>query len=192
MVVAARDVALSQDPGALASVGIIEARPGAVNTVPGSASLRLDLRAPTDAQADELEAAVRARCEAIATGDGSAGRLDKVRMEWRVDSVSAATQFHPDCIGCVERAAAEVCGGETRQDAEGGSLRNWTRMRSGAGHDSVYTSQRVPTSMIFVPCRDGVSHNPEEFCREEDCRRGAEVLMNAVVGYDLLRKERGD
>ena len=41
-------------------------------------------------------------------------------------------------------------------------------MISGAGHDSVFTSKRVPTSMIFVPCLDGISHNPAEYCSPED------------------------
>lgn len=55
------------------------------------------------------------------------------------------------------------------------------------GHDSVFTSRRVPTSMIFVPCKDGVSHHPEEYCAPEDCRNGAQVLMGAILRYDQLR-----
>ncbi len=60
-------------------------------------------------------------------------------------------------------------------------------MTSGAGHDSVYASRRCPTSMIFVPCRNGVSHNPEEYASPEDCAIGAEVLCQSVVRYDRMR-----
>lgn len=49
------------------------------------------------------------------------------------------------------------------------------------------TSKRVPTSMIFVPCKDGVSHNPMEYCAPEDCEIGAQVLLEAVLRYDGLR-----
>jgi len=62
-------------------------------------------------------------------------------------------------------------------------------MTSGAGHDSVYTSRHAPTSMIFVPCRDGVSHNPAEYCSPEDCGNGAQVLFGAMLRYDRLRAE---
>lgn len=57
-------------------------------------------------------------------------------------------------------------------------------MTSGAGHDSVYTSKRCPTSMIFVPSRNGISHHPEEWTSPEDCALGAEVLCQSVLRYD--------
>ena len=56
--------------------------------------------------------------------------------------------------------------------------------------DSVFCSKVAPTSMIFVPCRDGVSHNPAEYCSPEDCTNGAQVLMGAVLRYDVLRAQR--
>lgn len=46
-------------------------------------------------------------------------------------------------------------------------------------------------SRIFVPCRDGVSHNPAEYCSPEDCGNGAQVLLGAMLRYDRLRAERG-
>lgn len=45
-------------------------------------------------------------------------------------------------------------------------------------------------SRIFVPCRDGVSHNPAEYCSKEDCGNGAQVLLGAMLRYDRLRAER--
>lgn len=58
---------------------------------------------------------------------------------------------------------------------------------SGAGHDSVFTSKRVPTSMIFVPCKDGLSHHPEEYCSADDCATGASVILQSVIRYDRKR-----
>ncbi|KAK1961557.1 Zn-dependent exopeptidase [Colletotrichum sublineola] len=66
----------------------------------------------------------------------------------------------------------------------------WLPLTSGAGHDSVYTSKRCQTTMIFVPCKDGVSHHPEEYCSPEDCANGAQTLLEAVLGYDQLRASR--
>jgi acetylornithine deacetylase/succinyl-diaminopimelate desuccinylase-like protein len=57
-----------------------------------------------------------------------------------------------------------------------------------AGHDSVHTSTRVPTAMIFVPCREGLTHNPAEYSSPEDCANGAQVLLGSVLRFDQLRR----
>ena len=57
-------------------------------------------------------------------------------------------------------------------------------MVSGAGHDSVYVSRVAPTAMIFIPCRDGLSHNEAEFAAPEDIHAGADVLLNTVLALD--------
>ncbi len=54
-------------------------------------------------------------------------------------------------------------------------------MMSGAGHDAVYVSRVAPTAMIFVPCRDGISHNEAEYATPEHCAAGAQVLCDAIV-----------
>ena len=63
-------------------------------------------------------------------------------------------------------------------------------MQSGAGHDSCQVSTRVPTSMIFVPSKDGLSHNYREHTSPEDVESGLEVLLGAVINHDTLRAER--
>lgn len=60
------------------------------------------------------------------------------------------------------------------------------------GHDSVFTSRRCPTSMIFVPCARGVSHHPAEYCAPEDCANGAQVLMDSVLRFDGLRRRAAE
>jgi acetylornithine deacetylase/succinyl-diaminopimelate desuccinylase-like protein len=54
-------------------------------------------------------------------------------------------------------------------------------MTSGAGHDAGYLAMRVPAAMIFVACRDGVSHHPDEFARPEDAAAGTDTLLAAVL-----------
>jgi N-carbamoyl-L-amino-acid hydrolase len=61
---------------------------------------------------------------------------------------------------------------------------------SGAGHDAAYIARVAPTAMIFVPCRDGISHNEAEYSSPEQCARGAQVLLQAVLNYDRYLAER--
>ena len=176
--------------GALASTGILTLKPGSTNTVPGTVKFSLDIRAPKDETVEEVEKACKEAFEKIAKGenvdglnDGCAESDRHCNVNWKTDSVSPAINFHEDCIRCVGDAAGDLFGDEVESMTK--------PMVSGAGHDSVYTSKRVPTCMIFIPCRDGVSHNPAEYSTPEDCAIGAQILTGAVVHYDRLRAERG-
>lgn len=174
MMVRARQIAASH--GCLASVGIVDVQPGSVNTVPGRVSFSLDLRGPQSDRVVAVEAELRAEFDAIAAEEGS--RIGKpCRVDWSLDFDSPAVSFDNDCIACVQQAADAVV-------ADPSLVRS---IMSGAGHDSVFTSKRVPTSMIFVPCRDGLSHHPEEFSSPDDCATGASVILQAVVRYDRKR-----
>lgn len=181
---------------ALASTGILNLKPGSTNTVPGFVQFSLDVRAPRDETVEAVEAECQSAFDAIAAGKDVEGISDgcvpsslHCTVEWRTDFVSPATNFHDDCIECVTNAGRDLFG-DAEVDGDG-NLGSWGKMMtSGAGHDSVYTSKRVPTSMIFAPCRDGVSHNPKEFSSPEDCANGAQVLMGAVLQFDRLRAER--
>ncbi|KAI0830401.1 amidase [Hypoxylon sp. FL0890] len=171
---------------AVASTGILTLSPGSTNTIPGHVSFTLDIRAPADATVDAMEADLKRDFAALAAGKDIDGLLahstpgKPLNVEWRTDFDSPATVFHPDCIAAV-RASAEAVTGSSSLVRD---------MTSGAGHDSVYTSRRCPTSMIFVPSKNGVSHNPEEYTSPEDCTIGAEVLMQSVLRYDRLRSNR--
>lgn len=59
------------------------------------------------------------------------------------------------------------------------------RLHSGAGHDAAYIARIVPTSMILIPCRDGLSHNEAERSTKEQCHAGAQTLPNAVLNLDI-------
>jgi len=86
-------------------------------------------------------------------------------------------RFDADCVDAVRRAASD----------SGYSVRD---IVSGAGHDSAYVARVAPTAMIFVPCRDGISHNEAEFTSQEQCAMGAQVLLQAVLTYDRMLAER--
>ncbi|KAK3322834.1 hypothetical protein B0H66DRAFT_475021 [Apodospora peruviana] len=181
LLTAARMIAYSHEIAvrkyALASTGILSLSPGSVNTVPGKVTFSLDIRAPFDKTLDDIERTLfQFDFRQIVSSEYTKGR--ELSFTWTVDSVSPATRFQKSCIE-VAKSAAESLGKE--------SSRNVRVMTSGAGHDSVYTSRRCPTSMIFVRCRDGVSHNPEEYASPEDCATGAEVLLQSVLRYDRLR-----
>ncbi|KAK3056424.1 hypothetical protein LTR09_002931 [Extremus antarcticus] len=180
---------------ALASTGILTLRPGSTNTVPGFVQFSLDIRAPLDETVELVEKECRSAFTALAAGENAYGVNDQCHpsdrqcsVEWATDFVNPATHFHEDCVSCVQQAGSDLCGGG---EVSGKDIGAWGKlMTSGAGHDSVYTNKHCPTSMIFVPCRDGVSHNPAEYSSPEQCGDGANVLMGAVLRYDKLRGER--
>ncbi|KAF2765528.1 Zn-dependent exopeptidase [Teratosphaeria nubilosa] len=180
----------------LASTGILNLKPGSTNTVPGLVQFSLDIRSPLDETVDTVEAECKAAFSALAAGenvlsinDGCTPSSRSCTVDWQTDFVSPATHFHEDNINCVLEAGRDLCG---NAEVSGKDIGSWGKfMTSGAGHDSVYTNKRCPTSMIFVPCRDGVSHNPAEYSSPEACADGANVLLGAVLRYDRLRHARG-
>ena len=177
---------LATTNNALASTGILNLKPGSTNTVPGEVTFSVDIRAPKDQVVAKMLSLIKADFPKIAAGEDLAGLNEggtaslPCSVTITEDFDSPATTFHANCIDAVTRAAHRVLGPDSH------SLT--MEMTSGAGHDSVYTNNRCPTSMIFVPCREGVSHNPEEFCKEDDCAIGAEVLMHSVLRYDRMRE----
>lgn len=154
------------EPGvSLSTIGIFEAYPGSRNTVPESVRLSVDLRHPEPIGLDRLEGAFRASAAEIAAAHGVEIAISEV---WS----SSPVTFSP---GCVEAAQSAV-------EHLGYSHRS---MISGAGHDSVYISRVAPTGMIFIPCEDGISHNEAENITPAQAEAGANVLLHAVLAYDL-------
>jgi N-carbamoyl-L-amino-acid hydrolase len=150
-------------PHGRATIGEFQAYPGSRNTVPGRVRFTVDLRHPDGATMDAMDHALR---EAFAQAQGRhAGRIDcKVEQIWYAPPVA----FDAACIAAVRDAAL----------AQGLPARE---IVSGAGHDAVYMARVVPTAMIFVPCKDGISHNEAEYAAPEACTDGADVLLHAVL-----------
>jgi N-carbamoyl-L-amino-acid hydrolase len=155
----------------VATVGRIENRPNSPNVVPGEVFFMVDLRHPDDGTLDAMEADFRAALPAICEPLGLAVTVQRI---WE----QPALRFNADCVMAVRRAA----------ELSGYSLRD---IVSGAGHDAAYVSRVAPAAMIFVPCRGGISHNEAEFSSKEQCAKGAQVLLQAVLDYDRMLAERG-
>lgn len=190
----------------LASTGILKLKPGSTNTVPGIVHFSLDIRAGEDERLIGLEKQLKRDFDKIANGEDVASLNDGgtrgkgCSVEWQLDAHSAVVKFDEDCIRCTEESAAGLLGNQTlaltQNMISGAGGVTWQMIErvfaltNALGHDSVFTSRRCPTSMIFVPCRDGISHNAAEYCAPEDCANGAQVLMGAVLRYDRLRAQR--
>lgn len=183
MIVESNSIAKVHD--GLATTGIIEMKPGSINTMAHTVQFTLDIRHHSDSKLSEIETACRKAFTRVAAEESERG----CTVEWAELTNSPAVEFHPDCIAAVEASAKEACA-DLPMTASDGSLIK--RMVSGAGHDSCYLTRKCPTSMIFTVTKNGMSHTPEEYCSPEDCALGAQVLLGAVLRYDKLRAERGD
>jgi N-carbamoyl-L-amino-acid hydrolase len=161
---AIRSVALAYAPTAVGTVGQLEVKPNSPNVIPGQVRMTVDLRHHQDAV---LEAMDRAMRDAIARVGGE----QKINISLRQLHDLAAVRFHPECIAAVRAAAVGL--GLPHRD-----------IVSGAGHDAVHMSRITPSAMIFVPCRDGLSHNEAESATREDCAAGAQVLLEAALLID--------
>jgi N-carbamoyl-L-amino-acid hydrolase len=151
-------------PSAVATVGLIENRPNSRNVIPGEVFFSVDMRHPDDAVLDVMEQEFRAALAEVA----AALRLEVAEARiWH----SPAVKFAPELVQCVRDGAAK----------SGYSMRD---MASGAGHDAAYTARVMPTTMIFVPCAGGISHNELESTSLDECAAGAQVLLNAVLAHD--------
>jgi N-carbamoyl-L-amino-acid hydrolase len=153
--------ASKRGPQARLTVAVIETRPSSPNTVPGLLRFFIDLRHPDGAQYRSLREEVEGIVEAAVGRHGLKGGIGCV---WQ----SAGVVFDPACVAAV-REAAEALGC------------NAMEMVSGAGHDSVNVASVVPTSMIFVPCAGGLSHNEAESASQADLETGANVLLHTML-----------
>jgi hydantoinase/carbamoylase family amidase len=152
---------IAKESGGLATTGIIHTIPGSINTMAHTVNFTLDIRHTSDDRLAEIEKRCRADFTRIASKESERG----CAVEWKNLVDSPAVTFHQDCIQAV-RSSAEEAVKELAVTAEDGKM--WKDMISGAGHDSCYTNQRCPTGMIFVPTKEGISHNPQEYCSPED------------------------
>jgi N-carbamoyl-L-amino-acid hydrolase len=157
-------------PG-VATVGLVENRPNSRNVVPGEVFFTIDLRHPDDQVIREMQEEFYDHLQIVSDDLG----LD---CEGKTIWEQPAVKFDPDCVAAV-RSAAELSGYSARE------------IVSGAGHDAAYVSRVAPAAMIFVPCRGGISHNEAEFSSKEQCAKGAQVLLQAVLDYDRKLAERG-
>ncbi|MBW8464892.1 Zn-dependent hydrolase, partial [Acidovorax sp.] len=129
-------------PHGRGTVGMVQVFPNSRNVIPGRVKFSIDLRNSTDALVDAMAAEVKAFADQVAQEHG-------VQVHIEMVSSYPAQLFQPECVDAVGRAAAKL--GYSHMPAV-----------SGAGHDAVYMAKLAPSGMIFIPCKDGISHNEIE------------------------------
>jgi allantoate deiminase len=150
-------------PGMVATVGRLEARPGAPNVVPGAAFASLDVRHADDARREATVAALRAEAERIGAARG-------VEVAWREVMSAPAVAADPALTAALAAAASSVTGAPA------------VSLASGAGHDGVALCELTGVAMLFVRCAGGISHHPDESVQEADVAVALDVLHAFVVG----------
>ena len=154
-------IAHAHGPTAVATIGEAVIGAPSRNVIPGRIRFTLDVRDPKAETLDAVESELRAELDAIA---GRRKLIIELTRIWRKEPVP----FDAGVVGAVEAATRGL----------GFSHR---RMVSGAGHDACNIAALAPTAMIFVPCRDGISHNEAESATQGDCTAGADVLLQTLL-----------
>ncbi len=157
----ARNLIMSNYTPGVMTNGIISTQPGAFNIVPAEAHLSLEWRHGTDAEMDEMKDDLFGLAEEIADDFGLSLQIEPV-------GASSPATMDPRFIEAVEAAAGEL------------NL-STTRLLSFALHDPQYLSEHIPTALYFVPSVNGISHNPAEFTKPEDCIHGANVMLHTIL-----------
>jgi N-carbamoyl-L-amino-acid hydrolase len=162
LILAAESAARSSGaPDTVATVGVCEVFPGAVNSIPSRVRMTLDIRDTDLARRDGVMQVIER-----ASQDTAAKRGVSIQSELLNADAPA------DCDRQVRAALADSC----RQHGF-----RFLEMVSRAYHDSLFISRIAPTGMLFIPCRNGYSHRPDEYAAPEDIARGALVLAETLA-----------
>ncbi|WP_321812458.1 Zn-dependent hydrolase [Burkholderia sp. BCC1985] len=154
-------IGLDHAPFGCATVGMMQVHPNSRNVIPGRVFFTVDFRHPDDAVLAKMDAALR---------DGVARIAGEIGLETELEQIFyyEPVAFDPACVAAVRDAAERF--GYSHRD-----------IVSGAGHDACYLAQVAPTSMVFVPCVDGISHNEIEDATPAWIEAGANVLLHAML-----------
>jgi len=154
----------AESPYLVATVGKLSVEPNAINAVPGSVRMILETRSTEEPALDQFEGELWKQTERELRDRG-------LRLHVTQLSQTSPTACSPMIQDAIEKASTSA-----------GFLS--TRLPSGAGHDGVFVAPIAPMGMIFVPCRDGRSHAPEEWAEPVDCANGARVLAETLLLLD--------
>jgi hydantoinase/carbamoylase family amidase len=153
-------LAAAAGQGTVGTVGEIEVDPGLINAIASRVRFSLDVRGPVDDAFHDVARDIAAFAQ-------EAARRRGMTAEYRQRQTLPATPLDGRIVGALEQAAAAT--GET-----------WMTMHSGAAHDTMSIADRVPSAMVFVPCKDGISHHPDEAASPDDAALAAEIILNAI------------
>ncbi len=154
-------LAYRYQPDGRGTVGFMQVKPNSRNVIPGEVRFSVDLRNAQDEALDRMENEMRAACERFAQEGKVSATADRAANY-------PACNFDNGCVSAVRNAAQTL--GLSHMD-----------IVSGAGHDAIYMAGVAPTSMIFVPCEGGISHNEIENAKAEDLAAGCNVLLNVML-----------
>lgn len=157
---------MQEEPAVVGTVGIADVVPGAMNVIPGSVKLGVDIRSISKVARDSVVFLIKELIDVIAEKRGLSYTIEPIAQDHPV-------AMHPAMIREIEEAVKSVGV-------------DYMTMPSGAGHDAMHWTDVASTGMIFIPCRDGISHNPAEFAAMDDIVAGAEVLENVIKNISLV------
>ena len=162
VVQAVDEIALANAPLARGTVGgQVEVAPGSRNIIPGTTRFTVDMRHPSAETLSNMDASLRKVCREIADDIGLELSLEEI-------AYNAPTAFDERCVAAVKGACERL--GVSH-----------TYITSGAGHDACYVANRVPTTMLFAPCKDGVSHHESESAEADDLEAVCNALLHAAL-----------
>jgi N-carbamoyl-L-amino-acid hydrolase len=166
---AAAEIALAVESAACASgavdtvatCGVCEVFPGVINGIPSRVTLEFDIRDTDPQRRDTVVKALEAACDQMRAKRGAAIQMHTLTSD-------APATCNPELIDVLKRAC----------ESEGCS---YSLLVSRAYHDSLFMSRIAPVSMLFIPCKAGVSHRPDEYASPQDISNGVRVLANALA-----------
>ena len=153
--------AIDLAPHGRGTVGSASLYPSSRNVIPGRVTFTVDLRHPESSGLQTMHDRFQKTCQQI-------GETHNVKIEVQEVSHFPPTPFDSGMVDSVREAARQ--GNYSHMD-----------IVTGAGHDAVYVASVAPTAMIFIPCKDGISHNEIEDAKPEDLAAGAQVLCDAML-----------
>jgi len=153
-------------PATVGTCGQVQVLPGGRNVIPGEVTMSVEVRDLEEEIAMRVLGAIRETAKRLGGRRG-------LTVELTEPSANPGAKMHEGLMALIEQAAA-------------GLGYSYRRMPSGAGHDAMNMAAAVPTAMIFVPSKDGISHSPLEWTSKEQCAAGANVLLNTVIAADRL------
>lgn len=145
----------------VATTGVCNVFPGAVNSIPSRVWLEMDIRDTELARRDSVISSLRRASSAISVRRGVSIRIETINSD------APAT-----CSPAIVEALEAACRTETMR---------YRKMVSRAYHDSLFLSRIAPVSMLFIPCRGGVSHRPDEYSSPSAIANGVHVLARALA-----------
>ena len=154
---AAEIIAAAEKIGVMATVGQCTVEPGASNVIPGRVTFSLDVRDADNTKRKSACAKLRKLAEATAKRRG-------LKPEWIVVQETPTAPMNKELTGVLRRAAGKA-----------------PLLPSGAGHDAVVMSIVCPSAMLFVRCKDGISHHPEESVQATDVAAALDAMTRTVL-----------